>query len=364
MRVILDVVGRDPKQPPTRAVGPPPIKLSVTVDTPMFLAGADQHRINGELLRVPSLRGMLRWWWRVAQSTADDVQLRRDEGQVWGGLPTSDHPHPPRGVVIRSLTAINPRTTTIAGGTGTAEYYLSYGLGETRGATTGNHTAARPGFAIGQEVELEFIVHNDPQRKQVCLALDLLLAFGGLGSRNRRSWGSLSASHREGSPVNRPKTAVEVQTRLAALLALVPARSVDGSRLLRSLLGTHARVETAACAFSHAELLNTAHAILKGPDKLHKEAWCFGLPHTKGKGAAKDGPQWVDRRASPIMLKATRLADDRYALSALLLDGAFLDFSKNPNDGKAFSLQQARLSTFLDRVRDCSLPLIASGGRR
>jgi len=364
MSTILDLVGRDPKRPPAQPIGQPPIRITVMVDTPMFLAGANQHHIEHELLRVPSLRGLLRWWWRAAQSYQDLERLRNAEAAIWGSLPTKELPHPQRGVVIRSTTLPHPRTTTVTGGTGSAEFYLSYGLGENRGATTGNHTQARPGFAPGQTADLEIFAHTDPQRYEVELALSLLLAFGGLGSRNRRSWGSLSAAHRDGAVASRPRFPAEVQTHLGGLLDRVPARTVDGSAVLRSLLGRHARVETARCAFTHHELLNTAHAIFKGPDKLHKEAWCFGLPHTRGKGAAQDGPQWVDRRASPIMLKATRLADDQYALSALLLDGAFLDFVAHAGDATAFQQQRAKLGVFLDRVRDCQAPMKIMVGRR
>lgn len=334
-----------------------PITCALEVVTPMFLAGADQQDIAKELLRVPSLRGMLRWWWRAAQGDGDHQTLLKRERDVWGGLPDKDREKPPRGPVIRTWRrppkdgeVAPPKTQRISGGTGTAEYYLSYALGGTKDADQ------RQGFSPSQLVQLQVVARDKEQADAVRLALDLLVTFGGLGSRNRRTWGSLAYV---GDGIKAPERPAEVQRRMMDLLETVPGRRLDGRGMLRTVLGRGCRIETAACGFTHMQLLETVHAFWKGADKLHKEAWCFGLPHTKGKGAMPDGPQWVKRRASPIMLKATRLAAGNYALSALLTDGAFLDFTGHPGDQSAYTAQAPKLALFLDKVRDCTVPIRA-----
>ena len=355
MSTILDLVTRTGT--PKRPSAVEPIICRVEVITPMFLAGADQHDIAHELLRVPSLRGMLRWWWRVAQATESTADLLADEGRIWGNLPTKDIPHPPRGIVIRSTPVAGPKTQPIRGITGSAEYYLSYALGGTKGATTGNLSESRPGFSPGQNATVELLAHTPAQRVAAEQALELLCGFGGLGSRNRRTWGSLALRTIDGRTIAAPLAPNDVQTHLTTLLSRVPAQARSGGKDLRTNLGRGTRVETAPCAMTHSQLLDTVHAIFKGPEKLHKEAWCFGLPHTKGKRAEKDGPQWVKRRASPILVKATRLGDDRYALSALLTDGAFLDFIGHETDARAFQLQRERLTTFMERIKECDRPM-------
>ncbi|MCD6363255.1 MAG: type III-B CRISPR module RAMP protein Cmr1, partial [Synergistetes bacterium] len=42
------------------------VSLEVETVTPLFIAGADQRNIGNEGLRPPSLRGLLRWWFRAA----------------------------------------------------------------------------------------------------------------------------------------------------------------------------------------------------------------------------------------------------------------------------------------------------------
>ena len=55
--------------------------------TPLFIAGADQRNIENEGLRAPSLRGLLRWWFRALAGnyTGNDIMsLKRAEDEIFG----------------------------------------------------------------------------------------------------------------------------------------------------------------------------------------------------------------------------------------------------------------------------------------
>ena len=55
--------------------------------TPLFIASADQRNIENEGLRAPSLRGLLRWWFRALAGnyTGNDiVSLKRAEDEIFG----------------------------------------------------------------------------------------------------------------------------------------------------------------------------------------------------------------------------------------------------------------------------------------
>ena len=63
------------------------ITLEVETITPLFIAGANQRNIENEGLRVPSLRGLLRWWFRALAGgyVGDDItSLKKTENGIFG----------------------------------------------------------------------------------------------------------------------------------------------------------------------------------------------------------------------------------------------------------------------------------------
>lgn len=65
------------------------ITLDVETITPLFIAGADQAYIEGEGLRSPVLRGLMRWWFRaIMGGLVDEGVLYEKESEIFGSTDT------------------------------------------------------------------------------------------------------------------------------------------------------------------------------------------------------------------------------------------------------------------------------------
>jgi len=61
------------------------IMLELETVTPLFIAGADQRNIENEGLRTPSLKGLLRWWFRaIMGGIVSTKDLRELESKIFG----------------------------------------------------------------------------------------------------------------------------------------------------------------------------------------------------------------------------------------------------------------------------------------
>ncbi len=190
--------------------------------TPAFLAGANQEKADCDL-RVPTLRGQLRWWWRTLHAGHLSVQnLRALESVIWGstengglvsitleakppgvkpecydkygmGLPDKNGPYGiPKG------TQLNKNGKILAQGF----WYLSYGMDET---DKNKVRSQRPWIKPGTKWKLIFTARTGKIAREdepiffnaatalyeAKRALWLLCRFGGVGSRSRKGFGSL-----------------------------------------------------------------------------------------------------------------------------------------------------------------------------
>lgn len=179
--------------------------------TPAFLAGAKHDDPNGCDLRPATLRGQLRWWWRTLHAGHVDVAtLREMEAAIWGDTNSGgairvqvrrgNHSPPqlfdyrerfaPRPEFQRAHDLQPPPPMTTQG-----LFYASYGMndgGRQRhflppGATWQVRVVARA---------TRFAKHNvsaDDVLEQARIAMALLCRYGGIGSKSRKGFGSLSS---------------------------------------------------------------------------------------------------------------------------------------------------------------------------
>ncbi|MCD0448608.1 type III-B CRISPR module RAMP protein Cmr1 [Actinocorallia sp. API 0066] len=192
--------------------------LTLTVTTPLFNAGA----VNGREpdsdktgIRVPSLRGALRFWFRALAGviTGPDLALLSElEGRALGHtgnaspvrfrvsrqppltLPSGRHTFtPPPGLVLEKRVK-------------EPGYWIHYLLGQGL-ADLGNLRVNRPYVAPGQPWELKIAFGPDDRlNSPVLAALWLLCAYGGLGARTRRGFGGVRITRVDG-PLPEPWTA-------------------------------------------------------------------------------------------------------------------------------------------------------------
>ncbi len=185
----------------------PTLDFALRVISPAFIAGAmeeieitrftDQHGNpifakhrfigkNGDGLRIPSLRGVLRFWFRAMKAQLTMLDLKTAEAEVFGDTE--------RGQGIRLIPngIENWRAEKVNGDNSLG--YLGYGpVANVPGGSSSHHRnstreAILPGTifnfrAIGNKLE-----HIEALKR--CLLL--LHLFGGIGSRSRRAWGSLA----------------------------------------------------------------------------------------------------------------------------------------------------------------------------
>lgn len=174
--------------------------------SPAFLRGAEKDE---ETLREASLRGVLRYWWRIVfGSVLAERDLKSLETKIWGGagkpplasqivvrlVPTKRTVSVPfdKEAAVRML----PRTFEQNRTTGLA--YASYGMDDMKRNDNGERVRAqrkvlqpgaewrldvsfRPRDGISPEV---LAIHSD-------LALKALCTYGGVGAKSRKGFGSL-----------------------------------------------------------------------------------------------------------------------------------------------------------------------------
>ncbi|MCZ7571781.1 MAG: type III-B CRISPR module RAMP protein Cmr1 [Ardenticatenaceae bacterium] len=152
---------------------PEPLRLQVTLETvtPLLLHGTEP---GGEPeLRPPSFRGMLRYWLRAALGGMLSgsnllTDLHRLETAVFG---STDYGSP---IGLRVL-GTDPKKERV--------FILPH-------KPKGSHHA----IASGQSFEL-LLTQNRTQKPEIweaaCAALELAVAFGGVGMRSRRGYGTL-----------------------------------------------------------------------------------------------------------------------------------------------------------------------------
>lgn len=174
--------------------------LHMEVTTPLFNGGADPEREAGGQpgVRVPSLRGAMRFWFRalVGGVTGPDLALLAAlEREVFGSTDASCPvplriPNPP----VQRAARVEQINRWIV-------YLLGQGLGDLR-----NQKASRPYVPPGEKFEVKLRLRNVGRDRHVdenigaltLASLWLLSAYGGLGARTRRGFGGVHITGVEG----------------------------------------------------------------------------------------------------------------------------------------------------------------------
>ncbi|AOY59358.1 type III-B CRISPR module RAMP protein Cmr1 [Desulfococcus multivorans] len=175
-------------------------EFEVEVVTPMFLGGANVTRAE---LRVPSLKGMLRFWWRATSGINDLGAMKKREGELFGdtsrkalfsvSIENFEDTDPvlanlPKG---KSFEVRSRRRTFYLG----IIDYLAYGL---RDHKNGYH---RQHFPAGTRFGVRFTFSRTADADEILRAFYTLVHFGGLGAKTRNGFGCIRIS-------NPPKPAI------------------------------------------------------------------------------------------------------------------------------------------------------------
>ncbi len=213
--------------PPEPLLAPPKVATSWTFDletiTPVLGGGVRPFEPDTvDIVRVPSIRGHLRWWWRALVATTEDLKhpkaLLRREAKLWGGL-TDDEPVRSQ---VRITVDVLSRGQVVAAGHHAwrdgkdgkpgrhipfpdwKDPPLGYGLFPLmrdaeflkQSSSQAKRVATR---SLRQSLVFRIVVGFDAlteqEQLQLTATLWMWIHFGGIGARTRRGFGALAIKH-------------------------------------------------------------------------------------------------------------------------------------------------------------------------
>ena len=331
--------------PITSAAGNPrgeSMTFDLEVVTPMFLAGAKNKATNDrdepgegedidrEYLRPTSVKSMLRWWWRAVAPHHDAASLHDAEGAIFGdtkhgqGLSVTTQHHEGWKCGIDSM----PTSVSLG-------YLLGQGLNNFRNGVV------RPAAYPGSKAKVTIKGHLNQDVKN---AVTLFSLLGGLGSRSRRGWGSVSSTAF-------PKDLDDLRARLNNLMKIMPTTPRSWSHLTPNT--RYIVIPSVFPTWNEAlDALGTPMAEMRqklggrqspyGPDHdlvsklVHENSLprnapqrsVFGLPHPYRFKSSGNSIvfKWngSERRASPLLLHVAKLQTGGFAAIAIVMSGPFL----------------------------------------
>jgi len=356
-------------------------KLTATyrIITPMFISGADQNEAE---LRVPSIKGALRFWWRALkwssclenangeEQTALD-NLYEQESACWGSsddslngqssvllkLESNFKPQiAPKGQIYKQLAPTNSRNQNEMAGA----RYLAYGLivpysSRKQGTKAGE--LLRPALIENQKFTVTLCSHKKID-ESILNAVKILGLLGGLGSRSRHGFGSVMLESIYDLNSNKkiwtvPATKKEYKEEVKKLLENCSASTLPPF----SAFSNHSRVDILLKNDNAFNVLNdfglklldyrswgqskrnnilpsgkqsekrfredhdwykSTNRALDFPD-FHPERVVFGLPHNYSKWPEDHvKPATFGRRASPLLFHVQKIGNSYLGVSTFL----------------------------------------------
>ena len=321
---------------------PTEIEATYRVVTPMFCAGAEPGRAE---LRLPSFKGVLRFWWRALawpRLNGDLDAIRRQEDVLFGSTASGQSLLSMR--LTQSDRSENMLGKNLRVGQGTR--YLGYGVME--GGSDDERACLLP--------PSNFIVHlrgrdlEDEQLTSLQSALIALGTIGGMGARSRKGFGSLVLKSLRVDSQERWSTPTTVNDIGERIKSIRPSRGPKDLPDYTAFSGGSRHVLLPSDQAEHLRLLDLIglelKAAIRSCDRQARIA--FGLPRGRRN----------DRRASPLFIHIHECGDTPVAVLSFL-PARFL-----PEDRSDISVGRTRarqtpepelyrpIHEFLDRLRD------------
>lgn len=328
---------------------PTRIDATYRVTTPMFCGGASGEAAD---LRLPSFKGVLRYWWRALawSSYGGDLgRIHQKEEALFGSAKRGQSrvsmrlKSPPAVARRRKGKVLQVPGTNRPIGEGAC--YLGYGVMEAFGKKAGQLTRSclDGGFEFTVQMRLPTAGKEGLRREQMALlesALVCVGVFGGLGAKSRKGYGSVAISattvggelraiprsklklretiadlHRRYASIGRPKYTALSQDARHLLVTSEKQEPLELLNLLGRELKWYRSWGHRGTVFGEEseKIFRDDHDLMKsvgsGPVSTHPRRIAFGLPHNYGRGR-EVVPQNLDRRASRCSFTFTSAGKD------------------------------------------------------
>jgi CRISPR-associated protein Cmr1 len=332
----------------------------------LTFAEPPHYPVDTRGIRIPSLRGVLEFWYRaLLGGLTDPGEIYSRQADLFGSAEGG------QGLTIRPAGTPRFEKGELSFDQNPLSYiYLGYGplqsltVPDDRRrplpvATSYHKTQARDAILTEPRGRFRFVARGRPEQLEALRkALTLLHLFGGIGSRSRRGWGSVEV---EAQSVPKPPSK-DLAPWIAATLgevcksgsSMAPAEP-RFSALSREtgiyvtrfssadyqsvLLTFYERFERVRSYWKKQPLAVADHTLEVEDCKLRREEsitgvpkrLAFGMPyHPSGKkvdieyvGRRPGSDDEITRRASPLLLKVIRLGNGQHAGVALFLKSSF-----------------------------------------
>ena len=325
-----------------------PVEIDVTfrVVTPLFCAGADPARPE---LRLPSFKGVLRYWWRAlawSRCGADLETIRQQEDALFGSAGGGqsrvsmrlDLPADPPTVRKDEVLTVSHKGGSVVG---EGARYLGYGVMEAfasrkRGTRSGQLTRACLHAPFDFTVRMRCRGLNETELTSLKDALSTVGILGGIGAKSRKGYGSLTIQTLRVNGVeqwSRPQSPSDLRNTIKTLrpddgTARLPEFTALSGKTRHVLLWSEKKEPVELLDLVGRELVRFRswgrngkilggsvesegrfkddHDLMKRtPRGAHPRRIAFGLPHNYGKHDDQQvGPfdRELDRRASPLFI--------------------------------------------------------------
>lgn len=354
------------------------LDVTFEVVTPAYAGGADAEKTDG--LRPPTLKGLLRFWWRAMHPELSGEKLFEQEAAIFGSTKTG------QGLRIVPLSDPTPdndhkETKQYNIHNESPLFWMVYGADKhtVKKKDGKKQDVLHERVTIGTRFcfRLSGPRLDDDQWSEVKCALWLLSTFGGFGSRSRRGFGSIQIVEVSEELANLPELAkcnnvIDLATKMQEGLRKIPHTKED-TVPAHTAFSKHRKIVVGPAADDWNTALKSAAKIfytlrrLLGTEYLHVSkkkptGWdftqtnayrtngtatggnasagaAFGLPHNYNFSSGEknsvpyknvsyevfaEKEETPSRRASPLFFKVIKLSSEQYVPVVLWLPAQFI----------------------------------------
>ncbi len=305
------------------------IKFECEVITPMFLAGADGTTPE---LRPPSIKGMLRFWWRAMQSFNRIEELHKAEANIFGGADDEIGRSKFRLKVDQDdlICTENPKHSLNKLGDGTKFLYYS--------AIMLNQ---RPYFEPKSHFTINVLYSQLTNQviDSILQSMWLTSFLGALGTRSRRGAGNFWITEIDNLPAtpltfdtSKIDNEVELKTFFMNNLAHMTASKIPGkySTLKGGKLFILKKKSSWDDALESLGIIYKTFRDVSRPDVTRTPNFGIPVSHRNGKPlftagiTIKGKTEKLKRRTSPLIFRVIKTSSQKYFPILFHLGGDFL----------------------------------------